>query len=110
MAGWANNFVLLTMPSSFFDQYGILIDNAPVAMALYDTDMRIVHLNAEFARLAHLDLDAARGKLLYDVAPATRARNGIHEMLLKGESRIDTNVPHQFPGEDRAGSLRRRRD
>src|SRR5215203_3019117 len=101
MAGWANNFVLLTMPSSFFDQYGILIDNAPVAMALYDTDMRIVHLNAEFARLAHLDLDAARGKLLYDVAPATRARNGIHEMLLKGESRIDTNVPHQFPGEDR---------
>lgn len=89
------------MPYSPLDNYKILIENSPVAMVLYDRDMRIVHLNDEFARLARLDADKVRGRSLYDVAPDTGARKEIHVALLSGERRDDRNVPHQFPGEER---------
>ena len=87
------------MPDSPLDQYGILIDNSPVAMALYDRDMRLVHLNAEYARLSRLDVQEARGKVLYEVAPATEARRRIHEAVLAGESIDETSVPYKFPGD-----------
>ncbi len=88
------------MPPALLDQYELLINNSPVAMALYDRDMRVLHLNTEFAQLARLDLKSARGKILYDLAPDTRNRQAIHETLFTTDSRVDTNVPHQFPGEE----------
>ncbi len=87
----------LAMPDSLLDLYGTLIDNSPVAMVLYDRDMRIVHLNDEFARLSRLDARQARGKVLYDLAPATRARRHIHDTVLSGESIDQANVPYKFP-------------
>lgn len=89
------------MPSPQLDQLGILINNAPVAMALYDTDMRIVHLNQEFANISRLDYSEAKGKLLYELAPDTRTRRHVHDKILSGESYADENVPHQFPDEAR---------
>jgi signal transduction histidine kinase len=70
-------------------------------MVLYDHNMRIVHLNAEFARLARLDPEEARGKILYDLAPATLTRRHIHQSVLSGESIDERSVPHKFPDEER---------
>ena len=88
------------MPHSSLQQYGPLVECSPIAMVLYDRDMRIAHLNDEFVRLSRLGAQA-RGKVLYDLAPATRARRQVHQAVLSGGSVDDIDVPHHFPGEPR---------
>ncbi|MEO8288719.1 MAG: PAS domain S-box protein [Chloroflexota bacterium] len=76
-----------------------VVSEAPVGIVVYDRDMRIMQLNAEYARLARFDMEEVKGQVLYDVAPYTLARKTLHKQVLSGESIDEQSVPHQFPDE-----------
>lgn len=87
------------MTPSSLDRYSILIDNSPVAMAVFDADMRIIHLNSEFAQVARLEPRLSKGNILYDIAPYSLDRRSVHESVLSGEDRIETSVPRHYQGD-----------
>jgi PAS domain S-box-containing protein len=78
-----------------------MVAAAPVGIAFFDRDMRIVTLNAEWARMSGTDLIAARGQILYDVLPNMRARQAAHQRALSGEAVDLDDVLYDLPGEDR---------
>ena len=59
---------------------------APVGIAVFDREMRFVNLNSEYARMARIDLDNARGNTLYDLVPMAREREALHHRVLLGEA------------------------
>lgn len=85
------------------NQRGLLetmVAAAPVGIAFFDRDMRIVTLNVEWARMSGLDFAAARGQLLYDVLPNMLERRSAHQRALGGEAVDLDDVLYHLPGED----------
>lgn len=74
-----------------------ILAETPVGVVLYDPDMRITHLNAEYARISRFELETARGRVLYDVAPDTVSRRAFHEQVLSGHALDTSNVNYTFP-------------
>ena len=77
-----------------------MVAAAPVGIAFFDRDMRIVTLNAEWARMAGTDVITARSQILYDVLPNMRERQAAHQRALSGEAVDLEDVVYHLPGED----------
>ncbi len=77
-----------------------IIADSPIGLSFFDRDMRVLTLNAEYARIAHFDLAGAVGQVLYDLAPGTEGRRALHERVLAGEPVDEDNVAYQYPGEE----------
>ena len=80
-----------------------IIDATPVGIALFDTEMRVLNINAAWAEMAGVDYRTAYGKMLYELNPSTRARRPIYERALRGEAFVDYGMEYQHPGD---GQLR----
>jgi PAS domain S-box-containing protein len=74
-----------------------IIDATPVGLVLFDTEMRVVSLNAAWAQLSGVDYLSAPGKLIYDLAPSTRARRPVYDRVLRGEAFVDPGVEYRHP-------------
>lgn len=74
-----------------------IIEGMPVGVAYYDTDMRIVNYNSEWARLSGLVRGDVRGVSLYDLDPSTKERMPLHRRALSGEMISLLDVPHTQP-------------
>jgi two-component system CheB/CheR fusion protein len=79
-----------------------IFESTPIGIILFDREMRILDLNAEYARMAHLDPPTVRGRRLYDIAPAARDRAHFHARVLAGEVIDQDSVPYPAPD----GSIR----
>ena len=73
-----------------------ILSETPVGVVLYDPDMRITHLNAEYARISRFDLESARGRILYEIAPDTVSRRAFHQKVLSGDTLDTSNVNYTF--------------
>src|SRR2546423_1218343 len=61
-----------------------VINNAPVGIILYDPDMRVLGVNAEYARLAPSGTRQLRGQLAREIVPDPIVSNHIHRRVLAG--------------------------
>ena len=85
-------------------QRGLLetvLSDAPVGVIVYDRDMHITHMNAEYGRLSHLDPAASVGKLLYDLMPLSPERAAMHQQVLSGENVDEQNLTYKHPEDAR---------
>ncbi|MFL5732892.1 MAG: PAS domain-containing protein [Chloroflexia bacterium] len=78
-----------------------LIEATPVGMIYLDRHMRVVDINAAYARMAHLDQATVRGQIFYDLAPDLEERRAMHARVLAGESIDVQNVPYMDAVEKR---------
>jgi PAS domain S-box-containing protein len=76
-----------------------IIEGAPVGLAFFDQEMRIVNFNPAWGRLVGLRLADVRGQSFYDVVPETRARADLYQRVIGGEPIDLTNVPFHTRGE-----------
>jgi PAS domain S-box-containing protein len=74
-----------------------ILAESPVGVVLFDRQMRLTHLNAEYARIAGLDPDTARGLTIYDYFPGARRREALHRRVLDGEDLDLPNISHRDP-------------
>jgi PAS domain S-box-containing protein len=70
------------------------VDSAPLAIALYDREMRFIHVNERwrFDFDGYADGDVV-GRSLYDVSPETRPFEAYHRNCLDGETMTNPRVP-----------------
>jgi PAS domain S-box-containing protein len=76
-----------------------ILTGAPVGLALYDRDLRVMNSNTEWARLAGVDPKSVEGRLLYDLIPDTRSRQPIYARVLAGEALDLADVPYRLPSD-----------
>ena len=74
-----------------------ILAESPVGIVLFDTQMRITHLNAQYAQIAGLDPDTAKGLAIYDYFPGAKRRVSMHKQVLDGESVNVPNISHKDP-------------
>ena len=74
-----------------------IFESTPIGIILFDREMRVLDLNAEYARMTHLDPPAVRGRRLYDLTPSTRDRTDLHARVLAGEVIDQDSVPYPDP-------------
>ena len=78
-----------------------IVEDIPIGVALLDNDLRIVDLNAEWARMTGIDMFSAPGRVLYDISSSFEERRTLYEQTLSGENVDMANVPYQAPGQQR---------
>lgn len=86
-----------------------IVGSAPVGIVLLDRQMRVMGLNAEYARLAGGSVASMRERSIYEVVPWARASRHLYERSLAGEAVDQDNFPYPHPdGETRYFDLRYR--
>ena len=83
-----------------------MVAAAPVGIAFFDRDMRVVTLNAEWARLVGVEYSAIRGQILYEALPNMGERRDAHQRALSGEAVDLDDVIYYPPGEDSPATTR----
>jgi PAS domain S-box-containing protein len=86
-----------------------VIDSAPIGIILYDTEMRVLGVNAEYARLARTDTGQLRYGMLQEVAlaPIAGVSKQVHEQVLAGDAVDEEDVRYESAyGEVRYCDLR----
>ena len=78
-----------------------IFEAAPIGLAFFDTDMRVVSMNAAFAAMGHFDQDTVQGKSFYDLMPAARHGQEGYIRVLQGESHTAYDVPFPDPVDKR---------
>lgn len=74
-----------------------VIDSAPVGIILYDRDMQVLGVNAEYARLAGIGPGQLRGQLLWEVVLEPGVNAQVHARVLAGEAVNEDDVRCAFP-------------
>jgi PAS domain S-box-containing protein len=74
-----------------------IFDSAPIGIAYYDRDMRLIDYNSEYNDLTDLRFALARGEVIYDLVPPALARKPIYERVLAGEQVVDENFRRESP-------------
>ncbi len=76
-----------------------ILETAPVGLALYDCDLRVINFNAEWAWLAGIAPMDIAGRSLYDLIPDTRTRQASYARVLAGEAVDLADVVYLRPGD-----------
>ena len=74
-----------------------IVEGTPIGLALVDREMRIVDLNAEWARMTGIDLSSAKGRVLYDINPGFEERRAYYDRVIAGKSVDLQNIPYGPP-------------
>jgi PAS domain-containing protein len=78
-----------------------IFEAAPVGIAYFDRDMRLVGFNAEYRAMTDpRRIALSPGEVLYEVYPATLARKPMYDRVFAGESVDQENVAYPYSGED----------
>jgi PAS domain S-box-containing protein len=77
-----------------------IFDAAPVGIAYFDRDMRLVDFNAEYRTLTDPRIALSLGEVLYEVYPASLARKPIYDRVFAGESVDQKNVAYPYSDEE----------
>jgi PAS domain S-box-containing protein len=84
-----------------------VIDSAPIGIIVYDTEMRVLGVNAEYARLARTDTGQLSYRILHDVEPIGGISKHVHEQVLAGDAVDEEDVRYESAyGEVRYCDLR----
>lgn len=75
-----------------------IIEGAPIGLALFDRDVRLVDLNGEYARVGGYTPEEVRGKLFYEIRSENLERADLLTRALAGESLDEENVAFKSPG------------
>jgi PAS domain S-box-containing protein len=84
---------------------GVAVDNAPVGMAILDSDLRYVHINAALAELNGHGVEEHIGRRLEEMVPADIAERVVPEVrrvLETGEARHGVEFRRGTPEDPRA--------
>jgi PAS domain S-box-containing protein len=77
-----------------------IYDAAPVGIAYFDRDMRLIDFNAEYQIMIDPRIALSLGTVLYEVDPAALARKPIYDRVFAGESVNQENVPYPYSDEE----------
>ncbi len=73
-----------------------VIDSAPIGIIVYDAEMHVLGVNAEYARLARTNPGQLREQMLHEAAPIVGVRSKlVHEQVLAGEAVDEEDVRYE---------------
>ncbi|HYP19176.1 MAG TPA: PAS domain S-box protein, partial [Chloroflexia bacterium] len=85
-----------------------VLETAPIAITLYDRDMRIIEVNSEQLRLSGATAEQLLGNVIYDLYPVALERKHLHDRVLAGDSVDIHSVPYPHPSGERYYDIRYR--
>lgn len=77
-----------------------IVEGTPIGLALIGSDLKVISVNAEWARMTGAKMDDIKDRVLYEIHPSFRSRQEVYERVLAGEYVHLTNVPYSADGEE----------
>ncbi len=74
-----------------------VLETAPIAITLYDRDMRIIEVNPEQLRMSGATAEQLVGNIVYDLYPVALERKELHDRVLSGEPIDLHNIYYPHP-------------